>query len=49
MVQKGINETDILEAQWPTMIDVSLTVTGGSARVAEQLWCVLKNLLVSVR
>ncbi|PBL00954.1 Pkinase-domain-containing protein [Armillaria gallica] len=43
---KGINETDILEAQWPTMIDVSLTVTGGSARVAEQLCSTTNRLMV---
>lgn len=39
---KGIyfKETDVLEAQWATFNDVSLTVNGGSALVAEELWCV---------
>lgn len=39
---KGIyfKETDVLEAQWATFNDVSLTVNGGSSLVAEQLWCV---------
>ena len=37
---KGIyfKETDVLEAQWATFNDVSLTVNGGSSLVAEQLW-----------
>jgi len=37
---KGIyfKETDVLEAQWATLNDVSMTVTGGSCLVAEQLW-----------
>lgn len=37
---KGIyfKETDVLEAQWATFNDVSLTVKGGSSLVAEQLW-----------
>jgi mitogen-activated protein kinase kinase kinase len=39
---KGIyfKETDVLEAQWATFNDVSLTAAGGSCLVAEQLWCV---------
>jgi mitogen-activated protein kinase kinase kinase len=39
---KGIyfKETDVLEAQWATFNDVSLTVNGGSSMVAEQLWYV---------
>ena len=39
---KGIyfKETDVLEAQWATFNDVSLTTAGGSCLVAEQLWCV---------
>lgn len=39
---KGIyfKETDVLEAQWATFNDVSLTVSGGSSMVAEQLWYV---------
>jgi mitogen-activated protein kinase kinase kinase len=38
---KGIyfKETDVLEAQWATYNDVSLTA-GGSSLVAEKLWCV---------
>jgi hypothetical protein len=37
---KGIyfKETDVLEAQWATFNDVSLTVNGGSSMVAEHLW-----------
>jgi mitogen-activated protein kinase kinase kinase len=36
---KGISfEIDVLEADWPTFNDVSLTVAGGSSLVAEQLW-----------
>ena len=37
---KGIyfKETDVLEAQWATFNDVSLTAAGGSSLVAEQLW-----------
>jgi mitogen-activated protein kinase kinase kinase len=37
---KGIyfKETDVLEAQWATFNDVSLTTAGGSCLVAEQLW-----------
>lgn len=31
-------ETDVLESQWATYNDVSLTTTGGSRLVAEQLW-----------
>lgn len=40
---KGIyfKETDVLEAQWATFNDVSLTTSGGSSLVAEQLWYVL--------
>ena len=39
---KGIyfKETDVLEAQWATFNDVSLTAAGGSCLVAEQLWYV---------
>lgn len=39
---KGIlfKETDVLEAQWATFNDVSMTTPGGSCLVAEQLWCV---------
>lgn len=33
-------ETDILEAHWTTFNDVSLTVNGGAAVVAEQIWSV---------
>jgi len=37
---KGIlfKETDVLEAQWATFNDVSVTTPGGSCLVAEQLW-----------
>lgn len=37
---KGIyfKETDVLEAQWATFNDVSLSTVGGSSLVAEQLW-----------
>lgn len=37
---KGIQskETDIIEAQWATFSDVSLTIPGGATLVAEQLW-----------
>ena len=31
-------ETDLIEAQWATFSDVSLTVPGGASLVAEQLW-----------
>lgn len=31
-------ETDLLEAQWATLNDVSMMVTGGAFLVAEQLW-----------
>lgn len=33
-------ETDILEAQWATFNDVSLSTAGGSRLVAEQIWYV---------
>lgn len=37
---KGIlfKETDVLEAQWATFNDVSVSAPGGSCLVAEQLW-----------
>lgn len=37
---KGIHfkETDVIEAQWATFSDVSLTIPGGASLVAEQLW-----------
>lgn len=31
-------ETEVLEAQWTTFNDVSLTVTGGASLIAEQIW-----------
>jgi mitogen-activated protein kinase kinase kinase len=39
---KGIyfKETDFIESQWATFNDVSITVTGGSQLVAEQVWSV---------
>ncbi|TDL28867.1 hypothetical protein BD410DRAFT_760578 [Rickenella mellea] len=39
-------ETDVLEAQWATFNDVSLTVPGGAPLVAEQL-CALTNKLLA--
>lgn len=40
---KGIyfKETDVIEAQWATFSDVSLSITGGASLVAEQLWYVV--------
>ena len=39
---KGIyfKETDVIDSQWATFNDVSMTVIGASAVVAEQVWCV---------
>ncbi|KAH7927376.1 hypothetical protein BV22DRAFT_1031859 [Leucogyrophana mollusca] len=47
---KGIyfKETDVLEAQWATFNDVSLTVVGGSALVAEQVCSLTNKLMVRV-
>ncbi|KAF8898471.1 hypothetical protein BD779DRAFT_1607269 [Infundibulicybe gibba] len=47
---KGIyfKETDVLEAQWATFNDVSLTVAGGSCLVAEQLCSLTNKLMVRV-
>nr|QDK64591.1 putative Ssk2 [Ganoderma lucidum] len=44
---KGIHfkETDVIEAQWATFSDVSLTIPGGATLVAEQL-CALTNKLI---
>ncbi|RPD63260.1 kinase [Lentinus tigrinus ALCF2SS1-6] len=44
---KGIHfkETDIIETQWATFSDVSLTIPGGASLVAEQL-CALTNKLI---
>ncbi|KAI0662524.1 kinase [Cubamyces menziesii] len=44
---KGIyfKETDVIEAQWATFSDVSLTIPGGASLVAEQL-CALTNKLI---
>ncbi|KAH9853098.1 kinase [Lenzites betulinus] len=44
---KGIyfKETDVIEAQWTTFSDVSLTIPGGASLVAEQL-CALTNKLI---
>lgn len=41
---KGIyfKETDVIDSQWATFNDVSMTVVGASAVVAEQVWCVLQ-------
>ncbi|OJT05742.1 MAP kinase kinase kinase wis4 [Trametes pubescens] len=42
---KGIyfKETDVIEAQWATFSDVSLTIPGGASLVAEQLWYAIWN------
>lgn len=47
---KGIyfKETDVLESQWATFNDVSLTVKGGSSLVAEQLCALTNKLMVRV-
>ncbi|EGO02713.1 hypothetical protein SERLA73DRAFT_102617 [Serpula lacrymans var. lacrymans S7.3] len=47
---KGIyfKETDVLEAQWATFNDVSMTVVGGSSLVAEQLCALTNKLMVRV-
>ncbi|KAH0590289.1 hypothetical protein H2248_000451 [Termitomyces sp. 'cryptogamus'] len=47
---KGIyfKETDVLEAQWATFNDVSLTAAGGSCLVAEQLCSLTNKLMVRV-
>ena len=39
---KGIyfKETDVIDSQWATFNDVSMTVIGASVVVAEQVWCV---------
>ncbi|KAI3621992.1 ste ste11 protein kinase [Moniliophthora roreri] len=41
-------ETEVLDAQWATMNDVSLTVAGGSRLVAEQLCSLTNRLMVRV-
>lgn len=48
---KGIyfKETDVLEAQWATFNDVSMTTVGGSSVVAEQLWYSSSICLVGMR
>nr|AEH05927.1 MAPKKK protein [Volvariella volvacea] len=47
---KGIyfKETDVLEAQWATYNDVSLTAAGGSCVVAEHLCSLTNKLIVRV-
>ncbi|KAF8973684.1 hypothetical protein BDZ97DRAFT_1912158 [Flammula alnicola] len=47
---KGIlfKETDVLEAQWATFNDVSVTAAGGSCLVAEQLCSLTNKLMVRV-
>lgn len=37
-------ETDVLDGQWATYNDVSLSTSRGSCVVAEQLWCVFLSL-----
>ncbi|KIY65889.1 kinase [Cylindrobasidium torrendii FP15055 ss-10] len=39
-------ETDVLEAQWPTFIDISMTIAGASAKVAEHLCTLMQRLIV---
>ncbi|KAF9056478.1 hypothetical protein BJ165DRAFT_1557048 [Panaeolus papilionaceus] len=41
-------ETDVLEAQWATFNDVSVTAAGGSCLVAEQLCSLTNKLMVRV-
>ncbi|KAF9523599.1 hypothetical protein CPB83DRAFT_910537 [Crepidotus variabilis] len=41
-------ETDVLEAQWGTFNDVSITAAGGSSLVAEQLCSLTNKLMVRV-
>ncbi|KAJ3559603.1 hypothetical protein NM688_g243 [Phlebia brevispora] len=41
-------ETDVIEAQWATFSDVSLTVAGGASLVAEQLCALTNKLMVRV-
>ncbi|KAE9410657.1 hypothetical protein BT96DRAFT_234172 [Gymnopus androsaceus JB14] len=47
---KGVyfKETDVLEAQWATLNDISLTVSGGSCLVAEQICSLTNRLMVRV-
>ncbi|KAF9066100.1 hypothetical protein BDP27DRAFT_1449944 [Rhodocollybia butyracea] len=47
---KGVyfKETDVLEAQWATLNDVSLTVSGGSCLVAEEMCSLTNRLMVRV-
>lgn len=47
---KGIyfKETDVIEAQWATFADVSLTVPGGASLVAEQLCALTNKLMIRV-
>lgn len=47
---KGIyfKETDVIESQWATFNDVSMTVAGGSSLVAEQVCSLTNRLMVRV-
>ncbi|KAF9229605.1 kinase [Gyrodon lividus] len=47
---KGIyfKETDVIESQWTTLNDVSMTVVGGSSLVAEQVCSLTNRLMVRV-
>ncbi|TFY63246.1 hypothetical protein EVJ58_g3363 [Rhodofomes roseus] len=47
---KGIyfKETDVIEAQWATFNDVSLTIPSGASLVAEQLCALTNKLMVRV-
>ena len=48
---KGIyfKETDVIETQWATFSDVSLSIPGGASLVAEQLWYVSCGSLLRTR
>ncbi|KAI0343998.1 kinase [Trametopsis cervina] len=41
-------ETDVIEAQWATFSDVSLSISGGASLVAEQLCALTNKLMVRV-
>ncbi|KAI0080018.1 kinase [Panus rudis PR-1116 ss-1] len=47
---RGIHfkETDVIEAQWATFSDVSLTIPGGATLVAEQLCALTNKLMIRV-
>ncbi|KAI0702419.1 kinase [Cytidiella melzeri] len=47
---KGVyfKETDVIESQWATFSDVSLSITGGASLVAEQLCALTNKLMVRI-